>query len=139
MKNKVGRPSKYEQKYCQQIIDFFSPPFFDQKTTEKGQSYYKSGELKYEHEKSIEVARPLRFVAQFARKIGVNPDTLYEWEKRSLEFSESFKMARALQKEHLITCGLKGLFNPSFSIFSAKNMIGWRDESYLRAIHKDNF
>lgn len=127
-KNKGGRPSKYKPEYCQEIIKYFSVNPFEERVMEKKKEYNKDGSLKSEFEKIVQVANPLRFISQFAREIGVSKDTLYEWAKIHPEFSDSLKEVKLLQEEHLVTCGLKGLFNPSAFIFSSKNMIGWRDK-----------
>lgn len=129
--SKAGRPSKYKPEYCKKIIDFFNVDFYEEKVVEEKKEYYKDGNEKSSFRKIQEIATPLRFISQFARAIGVNQDTLHEWAKKHPEFSDALKEAKELQREHLITCGLKGLFHGSFSIFSAKNMIGWRDEALV--------
>ena len=132
LKKKVGRPSKYDPKYCQEIIDFFDIDFFEERVVEKKEELFRDGSSKSIFEKTLQVANPLRFISQFARKIGISRSEINLWAEKHPEFSEALKEAKELQREHLITCGLKGLFNPSFAIFSAKNMIGWRDEQYLK-------
>jgi hypothetical protein len=131
-KHAGGRPSKYNPQYCEEIIRFFSPPFYETKVLEKGHSYHKTGEIKSEWEKKTEVPKPLRFFSAFARKIGVADDTLTEWTHKHPEFSVAYKVAKKLQEEHLVACALQNQFQSSFSIFTAKNILGWRDESHQR-------
>ena len=71
------------------------------------------------------------FLSNFAHKIGVCHDTLLEWCKRHPEFSEAYTCAKELQKQHLIECGLLGLFNSKFAIFTAKNITDMRDKQEI--------
>lgn len=111
---KTGAPSKYKPKYCKAIIDYFDiKPF--------------------KIVKGVEVAESLRFTSQFARKIlKVHVGTLYKWASKYPEFGEALKAANKMQEEHLVTCALRRLFNPTFAIFSAKNMFGWRDVTEVK-------
>ena len=86
----MGRPTKYRPEYCREILEHFDVDF---------------------HNKSQTKAVPLNFLSAFARKIGVCRDTLDEWCKVHPEFSDAYKKAKALQKEHLITCGLLGFLD----------------------------
>lgn len=73
----------------------------------------------------------------FAAVIGVNVDTLYEWEKRHAAFSEAKKVAFLRNKlwwERIGIAGMTGTskdkipnFNPTVWIFNMKNRHGWRD------------
>lgn len=108
-KHPGGRPTKYKPEYCQEIIDFFSV-------------------FPYNEKEGKMVANQLPFLSAFARDIGVCHDTLIEWTKIHEEFSESYKNAKELQKEFLITNGLLGLYNPTAFIFTAKNITDMRDK-----------
>ena len=116
-----GRPTKYKPEYCQEIIEFFSiPPSREVEVVQ----YDKSGN---DHVTYQTKANPIPFFAAFARKIGVNDDTIVEWEKVHPEFSAAYKKAKELQKEFLIENGLAGLYNATFAIFTAKNITDMRD------------
>lgn len=118
----VGRPSKYDPKYCDEIIKFFDiAPY--QKATET--ITFKDGS-----QKTVDktVANDLPFISQFAKKIGVSRDTINEWSKKHSEFSDALKKAKEMQEAILVTNGLHGLYNPTFAIFTAKNIAGWRDK-----------
>ena len=108
-----GRPTKYKPEYCQQIIDHFDVPATY--TTDKGE----------------EKACKLPLVIDFAHKIGVNNDTLYEWAKVHPEFSESFKKGRKLQERIWIENSMKGLYNTAFTIFLGKNIFKWTDRQNM--------
>ena len=131
LKNPVGRPSKYDPKYCDEIIEFFSiDPYREVKVTKTDKQ---GNELTYYEDKSND----LRFISAFARKIRVNTSTIWEWSKKHSEFSYALKMAKDLQKEHLITCGLRGLFDRTFAIFTAKNIAGMRDKAEVNIVRVD--
>ena len=123
-RKKMGRPTKYKPEYCQEIIEYFDIEHFEDKLVSKV-----TGKNDYEKEEYKEVANPLRFLTQFARKIGVATKQLYEWEKVHPEFRKALTRARELQQEMLVSNAMKGLYQAHFTIFSAKNMIGWKDKT----------
>lgn len=119
---KVGRPSGYDPKYCQDILDYFGVDPYKTKTTIKNHK----GD-----EQEIEVppyATDFPTLAGFAISIGVHRDTLHEWAKTHVEFSDAYKKAKDFQERFLVINGLKGLINTPFAIFTAKNVLGWRDK-----------
>ncbi len=122
-KPKLGRPSKYKEEYCEQIIEYFNVKLVDVLTVE---SVDKRGKKVTASEV---VASDLPLFQGFAHEIDVHVDTLHEWKKAHASFSEAYKKAQQLQHRHLITNGLQGRFSTAFSIFTAKNIIGWRDKA----------
>ncbi len=70
----------------------------------------------------------------FSAVIDVNLDTLYEWERKHPEFSETKKRAREFQKlfwQRLGRAAAAGKvpdFNATAFIWMTKNLIGWRDK-----------
>ena len=120
-KLQTGRPTKYKPEYCAKMIEFFniSPTreIVDVTTSNNGATT----------ERYREIPNKLPFISAFAREIGVNIDSLYEWEKEYDDFSEAMKIARELQKEFLIINGLNGSYNPTAFIFTAKNLTDMRD------------
>ena len=63
----------------------------------------------------------------FASKIGVNIDTLYEWERKYPEFSEAKKTAFAHSQAFWEDLGLKMAINGNAQVwkFNMKNRFGW--------------
>lgn len=106
-KKKGGRPSKYDPKYCDQMIDYFDKPAVD----EKGK------------------ARDPIYISAFAREIGVHIDTMLEWAKKHPEFKKAYRTAKQLQMEMIITNALQNRYNASFAWRAMMNMHGWRDRS----------
>ncbi len=117
-----GRPSKYDPKYCDELIAFFDiEPSYQSEVT----ITYKNGDKRTENK---QVANNLPTLAGFASKIGVHRDTLNEWTREHPEFSDSLKKAKELQEHILISNGLQGLYQGAFAIFTAKNILNWRDK-----------
>lgn len=120
---KKGRPTKYDPKYCEELIKYFDiEPHFETPAI----TTYKDGTTK---EEVKFIPSDLPTLAGFAAKIEVNRDTLQEWAKVHQEFSVAIKRAKDLQENILVTNGLKGLYSQPFAIFTAKNVLGWRDKS----------
>ena len=71
----------------------------------------------------------------FAGLIGVNIDTLYEWEKVHSAFSDAKKIGRAKQERYLLEVGNRAMmgkikgFNATPWVFMMKNMCGWKDKA----------
>lgn len=122
---KRGRPTKYDKSYCDEIIRYFNiEPNFESPVT----ITYKDGTTREEMKM---FANNLPTLAGFASKIGVNRDTLNEWMKQHKEFSDAIKEAKEHQEQILVENGLQGLYQGPFAIFTAKNVIGWRDKSEI--------
>lgn len=123
MATRLGRPTKYLSKYCDEIVTFFErEPYREVEVvhTNKDGSKWSTFEDK---------PNDLPFLSDFAHSIGVNSDTLVEWSKVHAEFSVAYKKAKALQESMLATNGLRGLYAQPFAIFTAKNIAGWRDRT----------
>ena len=103
-----GQPTKYRQRYCQEMLKFFDiEPYREvgRRTTDvkSGREY-----ISYEDK-----ANDLPTLEKFANKIGVNGDTLVEWSKttwpeghpkagalRHPEFSAAYLRAEGLTEAH---------------------------------------
>ena len=128
-KNKGGRPTKYKEEYCQELLDFFTVNHT--KTVIKRKHTEKQGEVEYE----VEEPNTLPTFEKFAVSIDVNTDTLLEWKNKKNKdgtlfypkFSAAYKKAKNLQKAMLVDLGMRGLYNPTFTIFVAKNITDMHD------------
>lgn len=109
-KKPEGRPTDYNPKYCQMLLDYFNV---------KPYSKNSLGKLEASDFKSL---------AGFAISIGVHRETLLNWSKQYPEFFDAYKRAKDFQENFLVVNGMKGLINPAFSIFTAKNVLNWRDK-----------
>ena len=125
-KKSVGRPSKYDPKYCKMIEDFFTFPAFIMeeitRETERG------GSTKITKEKKP-VPAPPKFLVDFEQHIGVSNDTLMSWTEVHPDFRAAYARARDLVARHITTNALSGAYNPTFAQFALKNLAGWKDKS----------
>lgn len=118
----AGRPTKYQEEYCQMLIDFFDVEPYEEREINH---YEKDGSVKWTDYKRM--ANKLPTIRDFAKKIDVHIDTIYEWLKVYEEFSEAYTRAQEMRKWFLIENGLNGCYNPAFAIFVAKNITDMKD------------
>ena len=122
---KQGRPTKYNPIYCEQLIDYFSiNPVLPRDmtiTTKDGVS----------KDFVREEAAPIPFITGFCRLIGISRPTFHEWVKAYPNFSNAYNEIKELQKEFIIVNAMRGNHNALFSIFTLKNIAGWRDKKEI--------
>ena len=117
----MGAPSKYKESFVEELEEYFDIEPYEERLEKV---ITKDGV--YEIPK--DVANDFRTLSGFAKKIGVTRKTLYEWEKNYPEFGKAMDMARDSQERFIVVNGLKSLINSTFAIFTAKNVLGWRDK-----------
>lgn len=112
---------KYKEEFIQELKDYFSAePYYEaiiKKVT-------KDGVVQLNVEKAFDFPT----LSGFAKKIGINRKTIIDWSKKYPEFGEAYEFAKDMQERFIVVNGLKGLINPTFAIFTAKNVLGWRDK-----------
>ena len=118
----VGRPTLYKEEYCQQMIDYFK----EAKLTETRKEIVASGGKAVEIEKTGCATIPS--FAGFAMKMDICRDTLRDWCSRSNKFLLAYKRCKEIQEAWLMDNGLRGNVNTAFGIFTAKNVLQWRDK-----------
>lgn len=131
----VGRPSSYKEEYAEELIRYFDTSVYTIKTT-----YDKEG-----NEKVEKVLNPFPTLARFATKLGVTRETLHDWatlkdangELRYPEFAYAYKRAKDYQEALLVEGAIGGMYQANFSIFTAKNVLGWRDKTEQEITGKD--
>ena len=116
-----GRPTKYTTDIPQRLLDFFSIEPYRVEMKDSGRM----------------ACIPARFptLARFAAENGICRDTLHRWANEKdadgnilrPEFSDAYKRAKDLQEANLVEGAMAGAYPPAFSIFTAKNVLGWRD------------
>jgi len=106
---KTGRPSKYDPKYCDQLLEYFSPE------PEKG----------------------LRFPSAlgFCKEIGINRDTFTEWCNVHPEFSVAYSESKELLKNFLNSMCLLWYYNWVYWKFVAINMTDMVDKKEVDTRH----
>ena len=120
-KSTGGRPTKYRDEYCDQILEFFDQDPFEIVTNDEGEPVLTpSGKV---------ITRPCKLPTfeRFAHSICVHKDTLYEWASKIQSFSDAMKKAKQIQHDILVQNGLTGGYNNTFAIFVGKSCMGMRD------------
>lgn len=126
-KRPVGRPTLFKEEYAEQLIAYFDKEPYERRPLLDAQG----------NEKGSEVV-PVKFptLARFATMIGVTRETLHDWataknEEGSLkypDFSYAYKKAKEYQEAILVEGAMANAFHANFAIFTAKNVLGWRDK-----------
>ena len=122
-KRKLGRPTLYRPEYCDMLIEYFDIEPTREVTR---QIVNKAGEVV---ELVQTVPNDLPTLAGFCCKIHVHRDTLQEWAKVHPSFSVAIKHAKEHQERILVSNGITGFYDKTFAIFTAKNLISWRDKT----------
>lgn len=102
-----GRPTKYDPKFCDKVIEYFDVPPFKEVSTVFGVK---------------RIPNILPTIAGFAHWIGVSKDTIYEWKKNYPEFSDAVQRAGANQEHMLLTNALLGIYNHKFAALVGINV-----------------
>ena len=113
MKSKI----KYQPSFCADLLAFFDGSAFTITEVQK-----KDGSVSL-----VETACELPTFAAFAKKIDVTCEQLKEWEEKYPAFKYACEQARDRQKDILIQNSLRGNYSASFAVFTAKNLLGWKD------------
>lgn len=121
--SEVGRPSSYDPKYCEGIVDWFlDHEIYHLKKTKH---FGKDGEL--QRETSVKEPLPPPTFYKYATHIGVCRDTLHEWSTTHDEFKKAYAIAKSYQASFITSSAMCNIANTSFSIFMMKNNHGWSD------------
>lgn len=130
MAKKTGAPTKYKPEYCEQIIEFFNKEPFEYVEIDVEDE---NGEVRktIALDKSgnpIRVPVQLPTKAAFAISIGVDRDSLRNWAREHPEFFGAIKICEMMQENILTQNALVQAYDKTFSIFTAKNVMGWTDK-----------
>lgn len=110
--NQGGRPEKYDPVFIDEVT-----VYLEEHKDEEIQLVKQAGENKsggYEmFENKLKVKLPT--IEGFARHIGVNKTTLYEWAAKYEAFSNALDVIRTEQQERLINSGLAGDYNSTIA------------------------
>lgn len=77
------------------------------------------------------------FFTDFCRQTGLYPQLQSELKEKFPQFSENIKRLEDIRRENLCKSALTGAFNPTFSIFYAKNEFGMTDKQSHELTGKD--
>ena len=132
----VGRPTVYRDEFPEMMIEFFS-----QAPTREVTNRDSKG-----NESTQVLPGFFPTLARFATNIGVTKDTLHDWATakdlttgnlKHPEFSSAYKKAKDLQEANLVEGTIASAYNSTFAIFTAKNVLGWRDKIEQEITGKD--
>jgi hypothetical protein len=115
----TGRPTSYKPEYVQMLQEFFNVEAGIDVEVENSK-----GQMQ-----SVRHAVDFPTLAGFACKIGVHRETLWGWSKEFPDFANAYKQAKEHQERILVQNGLKGGYQANFAIFTAKNVLDWRDKT----------
>ena len=113
-KNPVGRPTKYDPSFPDDLIAWFDVDAYRELADQNGKEYLV----------------PNRFptLAGWCGKMLISRECLHEWVRRYPDFSDAYSIAKERQEAILVQGAMSGAFNSGFAVFTAKNMMGWRDK-----------
>lgn len=121
-KHAGGRPSKYDPKFCQEIIKFFDIPRTKQEI--EREVTHPDGRIEKFYK---QVPNDLPLFTSFAHSLGVTRDCLNDWVNKYHEFAVAHKRAQDLQESILIDNTMRSRYAQPFAIFTAKNLLKWTD------------
>lgn len=149
-----GRPSKFKDSYCDEMIKFFDIQAYTQVVAEELKEYYANGSIKKEGKKYKQLPAKMPTLHRFARHIKVDYSTVYRWAEKGewdgLDkegnptpidpkfevFCNTYKASREMIKEFLNDLALAGI-TPSGSFkFIATNYTDMRDKQETEVTHK---
>lgn len=108
---------KYQPLFCEELLQFFDGPAFTVTEVQK-----RDGTISL-----LETAAELPTFAAFAKKIGVTCAQLRQWEDKYAAFRYACEQARDRQGNILIQNSLRGNYASGFAVFTAKNLLGWKE------------
>lgn len=121
-KSKMGQPTKYDERYCQEILEYFgAAPYIEVERD----IVTKTGDVA---KVMVREAGDFPSFAGFASKIRIHRCTLYEWQALYPDFKEACLIAKEFQENWLLTNGMRGLIQPTPFVFVLKNASGYRDK-----------
>lgn len=119
-KRQHGLPTKYTEDMPGRLLDYFNcdpDDYLVVTSMDSGRTDYRI------------LAKNLPTLVKFARMVGVNRMTLYDWQKAHPEFAEAMAEAKSLQEEAIVNIGIST--NGQFTNFMLKCNHGWRDNDDL--------
>lgn len=120
-KNPGGRPSLYDEKYCDEIIEYFQS--------------FKLLKIDKDIEGSKPVVQAPPSLTKFATKIGVVHDTLLEWRDVHQKFSVALKNAKKIYEDIYVEGAILGHYNAFFTKLVMGNRFDWADKTESKNEH----
>jgi hypothetical protein len=122
-----GRPTEYDPKYCDMIIEYFDRALEEEKTFKTKR--VENGKASVTEVTKM-VATNLPTFEGFAHEVcGVSYITLRTWKKKYPEFLIACDRAKEIQMKIWMLNSLNGNYNANFSKFVGANVFGWKEKS----------
>jgi len=128
----MTKPIRYKKEYCKQMLKFFSI----EHTIE---GYEITTDKNGEKIKTVEKPNPLPTFEKFAVSIGTCSKIFDKWCKEHAEFEHTYALCKELQKDMLNDLGMRGFYNPTYTIFVAKNITDMKDKFEASQENFDDF
>lgn len=106
--SKGGRPSKYNDEWCDKLLDYFKVDLYTMRNGKKE-------------------VNPMPTFEGFCFDNRVNHNTLLLWAQTHEKFSEAYSTCKQKQKQMIVQGGMLGAYNAQFTIFVAKNVTDMKD------------
>ena len=129
-----GRPSVYDPKYCDLLIEYFeagaNAPVRELAAIEIDESGYDQKGSKGSQKREVrKICAELPTVEGFSRSIGIPSGTVKDWSRDHVEFSIAYARAKDIQKAILVDRGLTRQYDPTAFLFVAKNITDMTDKA----------
>ena len=121
----MGKKIKYKKEYCERMLKFFNVKHTEEK-------YEVTTDKNGEKIKTVEKANPLPTFEKFAVSIGTCAETLEKWSAKHKEFKHTCMQCKELQKDMLNDLAMRGFYNPTYTIFVAKNITDMKDKPEIQ-------
>lgn len=122
MVKRTGRPLEYDKDYINRVDEYLELHQDEEVQIIKGQS-----EDYTNYDNKLKVKLPT--IEGFARFIGVNKTSLYEWEKLDKDFSNALDKIRQEQHDRLVNNGLSGDYNPTIAKLVLSSNHGYKEKA----------
>lgn len=119
----TGRPTKYLEEYINKVDEYLD--LHQDLEMERVGLKSEKGYEKIDYVLRVD----LPTIEGFARFLGVNKTTLYEWEKNYEGFSNALDKIRVEQQTRLINEGLAGNYNPTIAKLILSSNHGMREKT----------
>jgi hypothetical protein len=136
MAAEVGRPTKYQAKYCKAIIEYFKECVVVERIVDDPSGRGGTNT----HFETVRVPS----IVGFASSIGVHRDTLYEWAQATYpkshklrgklkhpEFSDALSHAQSLEESIIFEYGMAGYLDRGLAALYFTNKLGYKDSKHL--------
>lgn len=122
----IGRPTVYDPKYCDAVIEYFERPRKPRRVLISQEPGKGVGEWKKQYKM---ICAELPDFSGFAREIGHTRKSLVDWQKRYPDFAEACARAREIAESIVADRGNNGLYNAQFAAFYMKNVFNWKEKT----------